>query len=131
MEHIIYAGDLSAVFDPNLIDNVQIKCPLTGAFRAAEHWGWNDEGENNQPYYDFGCLGPHLHFEIYKEYMRLYSGTGLELADGQNYWPDQTVDFYPETMGDFLEAVDDFMILVIRGINDIKKMTDYGKNLLS
>jgi hypothetical protein len=70
---VIYDKDLYSKFDANLIDNLRVKSIFNDEFLTCEHWGWNEEGEGNQPYYDFGRIGD-FDFMIYRNKTRLFIG---------------------------------------------------------
>lgn len=70
---IKFDRDLHTKYDPNLIDNLEIYNFSEKKFTKCEHWGWNDEGENNMPFYDFGMIAD-FHFDISKTETRLYFG---------------------------------------------------------
>jgi len=70
---VIFNGDLKIKYDPNLIDLMQVYNLSENKFTKCEHWGWNDEGENDQPFYDFGMIAD-FDFTISKTNTILFHG---------------------------------------------------------
>jgi hypothetical protein len=58
-------------YNIGLIERIKVKSFFNDDWLESEHWGWNDEGENKLPFFDFGCFGE-IMFEIGKSYIRLY-----------------------------------------------------------
>lgn len=72
-EAVIFDRDLHVKYDPELIDFLKVYNFSEKKFSKCEHWGWNEEGENDRPYYDFGMIAD-FHFDISKTETRLYFG---------------------------------------------------------
>lgn len=72
-ETVIFDRDLHVKYDPELIDFLKVYNFSEKKFTKCEHWGWNEEGEDNRPYYDFGMIAD-FHFDISKTETRLYFG---------------------------------------------------------
>lgn len=58
-------------YNINLIENIEVKSFFDNNWLSSEHWGWNNEGENSLPFFDFGRFGE-IMFEIGKSYIRLF-----------------------------------------------------------
>jgi len=71
MKTIRYNYKENQSFNIDLIESIKIKSLFSNEWLDSEHWGWNDEGENGQPFCDFGCFGE-IMFDISKTGMRLY-----------------------------------------------------------
>jgi len=89
-KHVKFDGDLQTRFDPELIDKMQVKQLLaynwenSDLFEPCEHLGWNAEGENGSPYFDYGCIGQCLCFEVYNDKCKLIATSveiGFEIQD--------------------------------------------------
>jgi len=74
-ETVKFDRDLNIAFDPALIDFLKVYNPSIKKFDSCEHWGWNNEGEENLPFHDFGRIAD-FHFNIYKDKTVLYYGDG-------------------------------------------------------
>lgn len=72
-ETVIFDRDLHVKYDPELIDFLKVYNLSERKFTKCEHWGWNEESENDRPYYDFGMIAD-FHFDISKTETRLYYG---------------------------------------------------------
>jgi hypothetical protein len=72
-ETVKFNRDLHVKYEPNLIDFLKVYNPSEKKMTMCEHWGYNDEGENNLPYYDFGMIAD-FHFDISKNETKFYFG---------------------------------------------------------
>ncbi len=72
-ETVKFSKDLHRKYDPELIDFLKVYNFSERRFSKCEYWGWNEEGENDRPYYDFGMMAD-FHFDISKTETRLYFG---------------------------------------------------------
>ena len=72
-ETVKFNQDLNINFDANLIDFLEVYNPSLKDFSKCEHWGWNDENENNLPFYDFGIIAD-FDFYISKNKTTFYFG---------------------------------------------------------
>jgi hypothetical protein len=70
---VVFNDDLNIKYDPELIDFLQVYNLSEKQFTKCEHWGWNEEGFEGRPFYDFGMIAD-FHFDISKTQTRLYFG---------------------------------------------------------
>ena len=134
---VVFNQDLRIDFDANLIDNLEVYNFSTKTKTKCEHWGWNDEGENNLPFYDFGIIAD-FDFEISKTKTKFYFGDspligfyGNEINKlfilGRGEMPKDNFNivssFYfekeypaPKTMLDLANYIDNFLALRLQEV---------------
>lgn len=127
-------------FKADLIDELEVFNNSTQNFTKCEHWGWNEEGENGQPYYDFGIIGD-FDFDIYKDSVRFYYGDSPPY--GVFKWEDTEITFLPRgscrpegfldfgyfdlehTYKEVPKTLEDFLLLIIDFHHRIKIHKEY------
>lgn len=67
-------------FHADLIDYYQVKSLYYKTYDPCEHWGWNDEGEEGLPYYDFAMIGRDYHVNIFKDKTYFFCHEGLAIG---------------------------------------------------
>jgi hypothetical protein len=72
-ETVIFNKDLHTPYYANLIDDLMVYNPSLKRIDNCELWGWNNDGEDNKPYYDYGKIAD-FNFEISKTETKLYYG---------------------------------------------------------
>ncbi len=78
-ETVKYDKDLHSKYKADFIDNLKVyNCSLK-KFDSCEHWGWNEEGENNLPFSDFGRIAD-FNFDISKTQTIFYYGDAPRLG---------------------------------------------------
>lgn len=143
IELVKYPGNVNDPFDPNLIDKIKIKSFFDDSYEKCEHWGWNEDGENEHPYFDYGKLGGFIDFDVYDYSVKLYFGFGMDIGyprrDERNikmfnhsefdfdkhclkldFFPEKLYSRYPETIAEFIEMVIDFIQFVLEEFDLIK-----------
>lgn len=147
-EIVKFDRDLHVKYDPELIDFLKVYNFSEKKFTKCKYWGWNEEGENDRPYYDFGMIAD-FHFDISKTETRLYFGdtpTYGYMEDNQSkliilpvacshipgFIPVGEFDLEekfptPKTMWDLGQYIDSFLYERTKKFQDIK--LEYARQL--
>lgn len=72
-ESVLFDRDLRIKYNPALINFLRVYNYSRKTFTNCEHWGINEEGENGQPYSDYGMIAD-FHFNISKTETLLHYG---------------------------------------------------------
>lgn len=119
-ETVRFNQDLNINFDANLIDFLEVYNPSDKEFTKCEHWGWNEEGENNMPFYDFGIIAD-FDFDISKKRTLFYFGDSPTIG----YYPNEPEKLVVLPRGHFLTGD-----LIVTGTFNFEKEYESPKTML-